>query len=119
MLAVNPTLTPKEIKDILYNTAHPLSNEDCRNGGNSTIDGCDCGGGLLDAYQAVLAAQNIPSNRKNVWVYQFLEDEETIAGSIWHWEGGPTFREYPHTDLPKQFTFLKGTQDITSNQKHL
>ena len=49
MLSVNPALTPAQIEGKLRATARPMSSTECPGGG--------CGGGMLDAYAAVLSAR--------------------------------------------------------------
>lgn len=58
MLAINPSLTPDDVAQILTATADALGEAECDGGDASVIlTGADCGAGKIDAYAAVTTAQ--------------------------------------------------------------
>jgi hypothetical protein len=87
MLDVNPCLTPAEIEQIVYNTSGTIPN------GNNYPQFFDNGKGLVNAYQAVLAARDyVPPTPQSLVVDAgqtiIIEDEQKAYNDIKVRSGG-------------------------------
>jgi serine protease len=64
MVALESTLTPLQVRDLLQQTAVPLSDAACNGAADAGLTAVDCGAGILDARAALaaLAAPPIPGS---------------------------------------------------------
>lgn len=91
MLAVNPSLTPVDVRSILQRTAQPIAGADAMSSGAPTARG-GMGYGLVDADAAVAAAQSWTAAQSNYRAQLVSQTRETIANVIVDAGGNFTLR---------------------------